>query len=66
MDCIFKLADNDLIVCDFDTGLNDYTKNLAFADYLEEVSKELTVLSKDCSDRAARIRECIAQAKEDK
>ena len=66
MNDIFQLADNDLIVCDFDTGLNDYSKNLKFADNLDVISKELTVLSKECSDKANAIRDRIAQAKEDK
>ena len=66
MDAIFKLADNDLIVCNFDTGLNDYTKNLNFADELETMSKELAVLSNDCSEKATKIRDRIAQAKENK
>ena len=66
MNDIFQLADNDLIVCDFDTGLNDYSKNLKFADNLDVISKELTMLSKECSDKANAIRDRIAQAKEDK
>ena len=63
---IFALANNDLIVCDFDTGLNDYSKNLKFADDLDNISKELIVLSKECSDKAVIIRDRIDQAKEDK
>ena len=66
MNKIFEIADNDLIVCDFDTGLNDYSKNLSFANELETIAKELTVLSKDCADKAVRIRDRIDQAKEDK
>ena len=63
---IFELADNDLLVCDFDTGLNDYTKNLKFADDLDSISKELAVLSNDCANKANAIRDKIDQAKEDK
>ena len=63
---IFDIADNDLLVCDFDTGLNDYTKNLKFADDLDSISKELAVLSNDCTNKANAIRDKIDQAKEDK
>ena len=34
---IFNLADNDLILCDFDTRLNDYTKNLNFSNELDVI-----------------------------
>ena len=57
MGTIFSLANNDLIVCDFDTGLNDYSKNLKFAEDLDSLSKELIVLSKDCTEKANTIRE---------
>ena len=66
MNDIFQLANNDLIVCDFDTGLNDYSKNFKFADNLDVISKELIVLSKECSDKANAIMDRIAQAKGDK
>ena len=66
MNHIFDLANNDLIVCDIDTGLNDYTKNLSFADQLDAMSKELIVLSKACTDKATVIRDRIAEAKENK
>ena len=63
---IFQLADNDILVCDRETGLNDYTKNLKFADELDDISKYLVGLSKECSQKAEWIHECIADAKEDK
>ena len=63
---IFQLADHDILVCDHETGLNDYTKNLKFADELDDISKYLVGLSKECSQKAEWIRECIADAKEDK
>ena len=63
---IFQLADNDILVCDHETGLNDYTKNLKFADELDDISKYLVGLSQECSQKAERIRERIADAKEDK
>ena len=55
MSDIYALANNDLIVCDFDTGLNDYSKNVKFADDLDKISKELIVLSKECADKAVII-----------
>ena len=66
LNSIYDLANNDLLICDFDTGLNDYSKNLKFADELDEMSKVLIGLSKDCTDKANVIRERIDQAKEDK
>ena len=63
---IFQLADNDILVCDHETGLNDYTKNLKFADKLDDISKYLVGLSKECAQKAERIHEHIADAKEDK
>ena len=66
LNSIYELADNDLIVADFDTGLNDYSKNLKFADELDDISKLLIGLSKSCCEKAEVIRERIAQAKEDK
>ena len=63
---IFQLADNDILVCDRETGLNDYTKNLKFADKLDDISKYLVGLSQECSQKAEWIHEHIADAKEDK
>ena len=63
---IFKLADNDILVCDSETGLNDYSKNAKFADELEDIAKHLIGLSQECTQKAARIRERIDKAKEDK
>ena len=34
---IFNLADMDMIVCDVESGLNDYSKNLKFADELDDI-----------------------------
>ena len=63
---IFQLADNDILLCDHETGLNDYTKNLKFADELDDISKYLVGLSQECSQKAEWICEHIADAKEDK
>ena len=63
---IFELAATDILVCDCETGLNDYSKNLQFADELDDISKHLVGLSQECTNKAARIRQCIDDAKEDK
>ena len=63
---IFNLADSDLIVCDAETGLNDYTKNLKFADELDDIAKHLIGLSQECTEKANMICDHIEQAKEDK
>ena len=48
------------------TGLNDYTKNLKFADELEDIAKHLIGLSQECTRKAALIHKRIDDAKEDK
>ena len=63
---IFNLADTDMIVCDVESGLNDYSKNLKFADELDDISKHLVSLSQECSVKANEIRQKVANAKEDK
>ena len=63
---IWELAESDLIVCDRDTGLNDYKKNLKFADELEDLAKVMAGLSSNCSERAEKIRNRIADLQEDK
>ena len=63
---IFQLADSDMIVCDVETGLNDYTKNLKFADELDDITKHLICLSQECTEKANMVRDHIEQAQEDK
>ena len=63
---IFELADSDMIVCDAETGLNDYTKNLKFADELDDIAKHLIGLSQECTEKANMVRDRIEQAQEDK
>ena len=63
---IFNLADTDTIVCDAESGLNDYSKNLKFADELDDISKHLVSLSQECCEKANAIRQKVADAKEDK
>ena len=49
---IFNLADTDMIVHDAESGLNDYSKNLKFADELDDISKHLVGLSQECCEKA--------------
>ena len=66
MNQIFDIANTDLVVFDRDCGLNDYSKNKKFADVLHDISKELIVLSKTCTDRATAIRDKISDAEDQK
>ena len=66
MEQLFELGDSDLIVCDMETGLNDFSKNLKFADSLEDLSKCMTRMAGKCSQVATKIRARISIAKEDK
>ena len=63
---IFNLADTDMIVCDAESGLNDYSKNLKFTDKLDDILKHLVGLSQECCEKANAIRQKVADAKEDK
>ena len=54
-----QLADNDLMLANCDTGINNYDLQYKFADKLEEVGKQLTKLTKDCLVKAAEIRDKI-------
>ena len=66
MEELYELGDSDLIVCDMETGLNNYTKNLKFADELEDLAKCLIVLSGNCNKKANKIWDRVDTAKEDK
>ena len=66
MDSLFELANNDLLVCDWDTGKNNYDMNLQFADRLENISKTLAIFSKDCSTKATEVRDKVDTAKDGK
>ena len=54
-----QLADNDLMLANRDTGINNYDLQYKFADKLEEVGKQLMKLTKDCLVKAAEIRDKI-------
>ena len=59
MNGIMDLADNDLMLADCDTGINNFDLQHKFADKLEKVGKDLTQLTKDRLVKAAQIREKI-------
>ena len=54
-----QLADNNLMLANCDTGINNYDLQYKFADKLEEVGKQLTKLTNNCSVKAAEIRDKI-------
>ena len=56
MEQLFELGDSDLIVCDMETCRNDFSKNLKFADSLEDLSKCMSRMAGKCSQVATKIR----------
>ena len=49
LDKMYAIVDNDLVICDHWTGLNDYTMNKKFTDKLDNLAKLLVTMSaKDC------------------
>ena len=63
---IFELADNDLIIANRDTGINDYDMQFKFAEKLDNIGADLKKLIKDCSDQASLIREKIYKFQDQK
>ena len=63
---IYGLADNDLVIVDRDSGLNNYTFNEKFADKLESIGKHLIGLQKECDAKANVIRERVQKLKDKK
>ena len=61
-----ELADNDLVMCDRRTSLNDYTINLQFADKLEALAKSLVMMSTQCCERATDIWQKVSEAQDKK
>ena len=66
MNEIFHLADNDLLLSDKDSGENDYTMTLKFAEKLDFISQVLNGLSRQCTDRAQKIRDNVDAARDTK
>ena len=63
---MYELADNDLMMCDCRTGLNDYTINLQFADKLEALAKSLVMMSTQCCEHATDIQQKVSEAQDKK
>ena len=63
---MLELADNDLLVADRETGLNDYNMNRRFADRLDALSKTFVSFSKRCSETANTIRDKVDAAEDNK
>ena len=63
---MYTLALNDLLVCNRDSGVNDYDMSLQFATRLDALSKSLIVLSNECTTKATEVREKIESAKDRK
>ena len=66
MNEIFYIADNDLLLSDKDSGENDYSMMLKFADKLDFFSQVLVRLSKRCTDHAQDIRDKVDAARDHK
>ena len=66
MNNIFEIADSNLIITDAKSSLNDYTMNHAFADKLDNISKEVIGLSKCLTEKAAAIRTRVDRALDEK
>ena len=63
---LYELADNDLVICDRRTGLNDYTMNKKFADKLDNLAKFLLSMSTKCCQKATELRNKISAAEDKK
>ena len=63
---LYDLADNDLVICDRRTGLNDFSINLKFADKLEDLAKALVSICSKCCQWATDIRNKISEAQDQK
>ena len=63
---IFELANNDVIVADHDSGVNNYDMQYGFATKLAMVAKKLVLLSNDCTQQASSICDKIAHYQDNK
>ena len=66
MQRIYELADNDLLVTDAKTGLNDFTMNEHYVQKLENLSKKVYKLGDEISKKAASLQEKIDAAVDQK
>ena len=63
---LYELADNDMVICDCCTGLNDYSMNRKFADKLDNLTKVLVTMSMKCCEKATELRNKISDAEDKK
>ena len=63
---ILLLSDNDMVLCNRRTGVNDYEPNLEFAVKLEYLAKKLIEVSNKCSFNAQKLRDIVQVAKDKK
>ena len=63
---MFDIANNDLLISNRDSGINDFDMNYQFADRLEQTSKLMVDMSKNCSQKAKLIREKVENAQDTK
>ena len=63
---LYEIADNDMVICDRCTGLNDYSMNKKFADKLDNLAKLLVTLSTKCCEKATALRNKISEAEDKK
>ena len=63
---MFDIANNDLLISNRDSGINDFDMNYQFADHLEQTSKLMVDMSKNCSQKAKLIREKVENAEDTK
>ena len=61
-----QLPDNDLVICDRHTGLNDYTMNKKFTDKLDNLAKLLVTMSGKCCEKAMQLQLKISEAEDKK
>ena len=63
---LYKLADNDMVICNQRTGLNDYSMNKKFADKLDNLAKVLLTMSTKCCEKATALQNKISEAEDKK
>ena len=66
LDQITKVAHNDLLIVDRDSGINVYDMNYAFADKLESVGRKFLKMQKRCTDQATKIRQRVGKFEDQK
>ena len=65
-DKLYAIVDNDLVICDHRTGLNDYTMNKKFTKKLDNLAKLLVTMSGKCCEKATQLWLKISEAKDKK